>query len=120
MASRKDERIEAFRARYLPKLIESYQPSEVLVFGSRARGTQLKESDLDLMVVSRLFEGIPFIERAHRVLWTLRTPFPVELLCYTPEEFEQKKTEIGLVRIASEEGIDLLTDQRPSAEAPAR
>gem|GEM_PF-4438397 len=28
-------------------------------------------------------------------------------LCYTPEEFEEKKKEIGIVRQAVEEGIDL-------------
>lgn len=108
MASKADKRIEAFRALYLSKLIDSYRPTRVLVFGSRAQGTPLKESDLDLLVVSKSFEGIPFIQRTHHLLWTLRVPFPIEVLCYTPEEYERKRKEIGVVRVASEEGVDLL------------
>ena len=111
MASKSDKRIEAFRASYLPKLIDSYRPARVLVFGSRAQGNPLKESDLDLLVVSKSFEGVPFTQRAHRILWTLRVPFPIEVLCYTPEEYERKRKEMGVVRVASEEGIDLLGDE---------
>ena len=108
MASKTDERIEAFRELYLSKLINSYRPTRVLVFGSRVQGRALKESDLDLLVVSKFFEGIPFIQRTPHLLWTLRVPFPVEVLCYTPEEYERKRKEIGIVRVASEEGMDLL------------
>jgi len=111
MASKADKRIEAFRELYLSKLIDSYDPTRILIFGSRAQGTPLKESDLDLLVVSKTFEGIPFIQRAHHLLWTLRVPFPIEVLCYTPEEYERKRKEIGVVRIASEEGVDLLDDE---------
>ena len=110
MASKTDRRIEAFRASYLPKLIDSYRPARVLVFGSRAQGNPLEESDLDLLIVSKSFEGVPFIERAHRLLWTLQVPFPIEVLCYTPEEFERKREEIGIVKAASEEGLNLLDD----------
>ena len=110
MASKADKRIEAFRASYLPKLIDSYRPAHVLVFGSRAKGNPLKESDLDLLVVSESFEEIPFIQRAPQLLWTLQVPFPIEVLCYTPEEFERKREEIGIVKVASEEGLNLLDD----------
>jgi len=111
MASKADERIDAFRALYLPRLVDCYRPTRVLVFGSRAQGTPLKESDLDLVVVSKSFEGIPFIQRTHHLIWTLRVPFAIEVLCYTPGEYERKRKEIGIVRLASEEGVDLLNDQ---------
>lgn len=111
MASKADKRIEAFKALYLPKLIEIYRPARVLVFGSRAQGNPLKESDLDFLVVSESFEGIPFIQRAPHLLWTLRVSFPIEVLCYTPEEYERKIREIGIVKVASEKGLNLLDDQ---------
>jgi hypothetical protein len=110
MASKADERIETFKALYLPTLIDSYRPTRVLVFGSRALGKSLKESDLDLIVVSKSFQGVHFIQRAPQLLWSLRVPFPIEVLCYTPEEYERKKREIGIVKIASEQGLDLLED----------
>ena len=43
-----------------------------------------------------------------RVLETLDLPFGVDLLCYTPEEYERKRGELGIVRRASEEGIVLV------------
>jgi len=116
MASEPDKQIEAFRAKYLTKLVDAYKPTRILLFGSRVRGTHIKQSDLDLLIVSRLFEGIPFIARAQRVLWTLQTPFPVEVLCYTPEEYERKRREIGIVSIASEEGVDLLRGEKPQSK----
>ena len=112
MDSKTDMRVKAFRARYLPKLIDFYHPTHILLFGSRARGTHLKESDLDLLIVSTFFEGMPFIQRAPHLLWTLRVPFPIEVLCYTPEEYERKRKEIGIVRIASQEGVDLLSGRK--------
>lgn len=48
-----------------------------------------------------------FIERPVRVLEALDYPGGLELLCYTPEEFEAKREEMGIVRVAVEEGIEL-------------
>jgi len=94
---------------FLPRLVERFHPSRVLLFGSRARGEALAgRSDLDLLVVSEAFAGLRFPERAGEVLWALQTPFPIEVLCYTAEEYESKKHELGIVRIASQEGVDLL------------
>jgi len=49
------------------------------------------------------------ILRTHQLLWTLRVPFPIEVLCYTPEEYERKRKEIGVVQLASQQGVDLLS-----------
>jgi hypothetical protein len=35
--------------------------------------------------------------------WTM--DYPVDFLCYTPEEFEEKRKEISIVRQAIKEGI---------------
>jgi len=37
--------------------------ARIFLFGSRARGNHLKDSDYDLIVVSSRFEGIPFTKR---------------------------------------------------------
>ena len=37
--------------------------------------------------------------------WNL--DYPVDFLCYTPEEFEKKKKEISIVKEAVKEGIDI-------------
>ncbi len=75
-----------------------------LLFGSRVRDDWLVDSDWDVLLVSHDFEGTKFIERAKRVshLWEAGS---FDLLCYTPEEFEKKKNEIGMVATAAAEGI---------------
>lgn len=72
------------------------------------RGDAVKHSDLDLVVVSDTFEGVRWLDRGPRVLNALGVPFCVELLCYTPEEYARKALELGIVRTATLEGVDLL------------
>ncbi|HEY8449628.1 MAG TPA: nucleotidyltransferase domain-containing protein, partial [Bacillota bacterium] len=87
-----------------------------ILFGSRARGDALISSDYDLILVSPAFARMPFAERAARVLefWTLEAP--LEALCYTPEEFEQKAAGLTMIREAREQGIEL---RLPDASDPA-
>lgn len=102
-----DPRIARFVAEHLPRLRRIYAPDLVLAFGSRARGDALEDSDLDLIVVSGRFEGVPFLERMSRLMTELDVPFAVDVLCYTPEEFAAKREEIGTVSAALEEGLAL-------------
>lgn len=89
--------------------MEHRRPAHVIVFGSQVRGDALRDrSDLDLTVVSQEFAGMPFLRPAGEVPWTLRASFAPDVLCYTPEEFRRKREELGVVRIAAEQGGDLL------------
>ncbi|MFA4639979.1 nucleotidyltransferase domain-containing protein [Pyrococcus kukulkanii] len=95
----------------LVKIIKkAYPDATVILFGSRARGDFLKDSDYDLIVVSKAFEGKQFTDRSTEVLKLLFKEGIVEdfeILCYTPKEFERKKRMIGIVREALKEGIIL-------------
>ena len=102
-----DPVVRKFAARYLPRLKRQYRPQLVMVFGSRVKSEALADSDLDLLVVSERFRGVPFLERLSVVLRDLDLPFPADLLCYTAEEFERKRREIGIVRRALQEGVAL-------------
>ena len=107
MATRTDERLERFRAEYLPRLIQQFRPSLVLAFGSRVRGDALLHSDLDLIIVSAAFEQIRWLDRAARVIEALGISFGVDLLCYSPQEYQRKRQEHGIVKVATEEGVVL-------------
>jgi hypothetical protein len=107
VAQEQDPRVAAFVRDHLPRLRERLGPLRAIVFGSRARGDALSTSDLDLILVSPRFASVPFLERPVRVLELLGYPCGLELLCYTPEEFDVKREEMGIVRIALEEGITL-------------
>lgn len=107
MAQDEDPKLAAFARETLPRLREMFAPLRVVVFGSRARGDALSTSDLDVILVSPRFAPMSFLERPVRVLEALDYPGGLELLCYTPEEFEEKAQELGIVRVALEEGRTL-------------
>lgn len=80
----------------------------VIIFGSRVRGDYLKHSDLDIIMVSEDFSIIPFIDRSNVIYkyydaW--KGEGSLEVICYTPEEFERKKAQIGMVKDAVKGGI---------------
>lgn len=101
-----DPRVARFREEVLPCLERAFEPEHVLIFGSRARGDALEHSDLDLILVSGDFEGVPWLDRPIRVHEACDIRFGIELLCYTPEEYRRKREELGIVRTASREGFD--------------
>ena len=107
MAQTTDRRLAAFVQEHLPRLREQWTPLMVIAFGSRVRGDAISTSDLDLILVSPRFASVPFLKRPVHVLEGLDFPAGLELLCYTPEEFEEKREELGIVRVAAEQGLTL-------------
>ncbi len=102
MGTRADSRITEFVERVRSK----YKITQALLFGSRARGEELVDSDYDVILVSPDFEGVFFSKRSALMydFWT-HWPLDIEPLCYTPEEFERKRSQIGIVSEAVREGI---------------
>lgn len=90
--------------------IRDFKIKEVVIFGSRIKGDYLENSDLDLILISDDFEGLSFTDRITNIYryydnWT--ADFPLEILCYTQEEFNRKKKLPGIVRDASRNGLHL-------------
>ncbi len=61
---------------------------KLILFGSRATGLFSEDSDFDFVVVSQDFEGMPAYLRAQKTYPLWQDERPVELLCYTPAEFD--------------------------------
>lgn len=83
----------------------------MLLFGSRARGTEGPDSDYDLIVVSPRFAAVEPLRRGIglRQLWyDLGGEGPMDLICLTPEEFAAAKQRITLVAAVLPEAIELL------------
>jgi hypothetical protein len=78
-----------------------------IMFGSRARGDELLTSDVDLIVVSDHFKERKFNRRMPEILEFWPDRVDLEVLCYTPEEFEKMTNRIGIVQRAVAEGIEL-------------
>lgn len=89
------------------KIKKRFNITKLILFGSRARGDNLKYSDFDFIIVSEDFKKKPFILRAGDFYDYWNESVDIESLCYTPEEFEKKKKQRGIVKQAIEEGIEI-------------
>lgn len=113
MAQTEDRKLAEFVQKHLPVLRQRLAPLHVIAFGSRVRGDALSTSDLDLIIVSPFFASVRFLRRAATVLEMLDFPAGLELLCYTPEEFSERREEFGIVRVAVEQGMVLEPSASP-------
>lgn len=73
----------------------------VVVFGSLARGAVGIASDLDMIAVMR--SDLPFIKRLEALYAAIHPTVGLDLLVYTPEEFESMR-ERGFIRHVLAEG----------------
>lgn len=90
---------------FIKRVSEEFRIKEIILFGSRANGTEKKDSDIDLIIVSPDFEGMNFFQRGASMYnyWTLNVP--VDFLCYTEKEFNFLKKRISVVKDSLENGI---------------
>ncbi|MFB6246320.1 MAG: nucleotidyltransferase domain-containing protein [Candidatus Pacearchaeota archaeon] len=93
---------------HLNFLKRKFSPEKILLFGSRARKDNLKNSDFDIIVISEKFEGMGFRERISKAYGMWDKKQDLDIICYTPKEFEKLKKRIGIVQKASKEGINLI------------
>ncbi|MDI6738313.1 MAG: nucleotidyltransferase domain-containing protein [Nanoarchaeota archaeon] len=100
-----DKKVNKWLKDYTRILRSKYGAEKIILFGSRARKDHLVNSDVDLIVVSRKFYGMNWIKRVEKLAKSWKGYVDIEPLCYTPEEFEEKSKQIGIVRQAVKEGI---------------
>ena len=94
----------------LVRLLQRYEPDQIILFGSRARGEADMYSDYDVIVIKRTDR--PFLERLRDMVpYLVEFDRPADILVYTPEEFACMG-EIGLGWMVRREGV--LLYERPS------
>lgn len=93
--------------KFAKKVKKLFKAEKVILFGSRARGDNFKNSDFDFIIVSKRFSNMPFILRPSKIYDCWNENVDIEAICYTPEEFIRKSKEYGIVRKAAEEGIEI-------------
>jgi predicted nucleotidyltransferase len=103
MALAEDIRVHARREmlereldRWLPLLIAHEQPVKIILFGSYCAGEIGEWSDLDMVIVKET--DAPFLDRTRQVLALLRPRVGLDVLVYTPEEFEHMSRERAFLR----------------------
>jgi predicted nucleotidyltransferase len=75
--------------RYINVLKEKYKPEKILLFGSLANGRIGMWSDIDLVIIKSTEK--PFLDRTKELLLLLHPEVGMDILVYTPEEFETLK-----------------------------
>lgn len=78
---------------------------KMYLFGSMVAGRTHKYSDVDLLVVSKNFRRKGILERSPELYMKWNLEYPVDFLCYSPEEFKNLKKQITIVRQAVKTGI---------------
>ncbi|MGQ9626913.1 MAG: nucleotidyltransferase domain-containing protein [Anaerolineae bacterium] len=86
-AQARQARLQQELKRYLELLTRDDPPERIILFGSLAEGEVGEWSDLDLVIVRKT--DLPFLERSKAVLRLLHPRVGVDVLVYTPEEFER-------------------------------
>lgn len=89
--------VERVIAEFVRRLSRKIRLSRVILFGSTARGDRLRQSDVDLIIVSDDFKGMPLNERFRLVYSEWPPEIDADLIPLTEEEFHRAlKTSVVL------------------------
>ncbi|HLC75468.1 MAG TPA: nucleotidyltransferase domain-containing protein [Candidatus Nanoarchaeia archaeon] len=100
----KKEIIEQLR-KFKKRISKKTKVEQMIFFGSRAIGKPTKDSDIDLIIVSPAFRKQVSFKRGINLYKKWDLDYPVDFLCYTPEEFQKVSKIATIVRNARKEGI---------------
>lgn len=108
--------------RYLDRVGDRWPIDRAILHGARlqdelgAPPQRERGPEFVIILVSEAYDGMPWLERVYQAgsLWDgLEMGGPADVHCYTPAEFERKRSTLRVVREALEHGLDLF------AETPA-
>ena len=82
--------IDTIRSKLSP-IFESRRALKAILFGSYARSTEDKRSDIDLIIIDE--EELPYLKRLDKYFndVTGALNMPVDIFVYSPDEFEDMK-----------------------------
>jgi len=95
-------------AKLLNKLKKELKVEEAYIFGSRVYGNPLRESDIDILIVSDEFKNKGFIENMIRVSMLLDGNLDVEIFPYTREDLIKYKGKKIVITEALEKGMRIM------------
>jgi predicted nucleotidyltransferase len=78
------------------RIVQQFDPEQIILFGSQARGDAGPDSDVDLLVVMDV-EGSK-LEKCLEIRGTLHDfPMPLDILVTSPEEYAWRKDVVGTI-----------------------
>ncbi len=88
---KRSTKIKAELDKIVRRVVDSYQPEKIILFGSYAYGEPDEDSDLDLLIIKKTSER--FIDRLMTVRKIVSDPkrsVPFEPVVLTPDELKQR------------------------------
>ena len=111
MGKEKVEKIKEEVRRFKEGINEKFFVERVIIFGSAAKGEMKKDSDIDIIVVSKKFGRKDFFKITPKFYdeWHLKQKinYPVDILLFDTREFNKLKKEVSIVSEALREGIEI-------------
>lgn len=93
--------------RFKSSIKKEFKPMHFILFGSRAKKTEFVYSDFDFVIVSEKFRDMDWHKRISKVVRHWNCEANIDILPYTPEEFERKRSQICIVQQAVREGVEV-------------
>ncbi|MBM3498066.1 MAG: nucleotidyltransferase domain-containing protein [Armatimonadetes bacterium] len=106
--SRPRAEIRRFLAAALDRIVGRFRPEALVFFGSRLDGTPHEWSDIDLLIVSREFQGMRVLPRMARFRKVAQPHIRVDAICYTPRELEYMMTQPSMVGDVMATGLRII------------
>ena len=104
----REKNVKKIVKRYLTAVSKRIKVQKAILFGSWARGDNLQDSDIDLIVISPDFQGMSFEERLTVLerLWDFeKYGYSIEAFGYTDDEFKKLRKYSLTIQDALQEGI---------------
>ena len=102
--------------RYLERVDDRWTIDHAVLGGARvadehgAPPQRERGPEYVVVLVSSAYDGMPWLERVYHAgaLWDAsEMGAPADVHCYTPVEFERKRTTLAVVRETADRGLDL-------------
>ena len=74
------------------QLIRQFNPTQIVLFGSQAKGTAGEKSDIDLCIIASTTDKRRLLAELY---YEVEADRPIDFILYTPEEWSANVKEIG-------------------------
>ena len=107
MGKKGDKSLSEGLRKFIRRVNGKFPLAEAVLFGSRARSDAGAYSDYDIILVSPAFSGLRWHKRIEEVVKLWEQDTDLDVLPYTPEEFEEKKKTGCIVQEAVKQGTPI-------------
>jgi uncharacterized protein len=76
--------------KWCDNVAREFRPERIVLFGSYARGTATRDSDVDVLVVMRLGRGRRDVRQAAAIRDRIRATFPMDVIVRSPQQIARR------------------------------